>query len=307
MGDCYRYLGQPQQALRYYLEALDRAKESGGKHVLFNIYRKISTSYAESGDFATAYQYSLEFASIKDSVYNQEKAKAISELEVKYEKEKDQQKIALLERDKKIDENRKWLLTLWLILVAAVASLGIALLWQRNRKNRQLYAREKEVLAAREALTEAELRNTRNELSFNKTRLAVYMENLLRKNSLIEELEARLNEMSLEDEASNAERAQRLNELLELKILTDEDWLAFKQHFEQAFPGYLEKLQAAYVNMTTAEIRLFLLIRLGLGSREISNMLGVSPDSVKKGRYRLRKKLDLAEEDSLEDFVASFS
>lgn len=307
MGDCYRYLGKSQQALRYYKEALERAKESGGKHNIFNIYRKITTVYAESGDLAKAYEYSVEFGHVKDSIYNLEKEKAISELELKYEKEKDQQKIALLERDKKLDENRKWFLRMWLVLLAAISILGIALLWTRIRKNRQIYAREKEIHAAREALTEAELRNTRNELSYNKNRLSVYMDNLLNKNSLIEDLEARLNALTLDDEASQAERAQRLNELLELKILTDDDWLAFKQHFEQAFPGFLERLRNAFSNLTTAEVRLFLLIRLGLGSREISNMLGVSPDSVKKGRHRLRKKLDLAEEDSLEDFVAGFN
>jgi hypothetical protein len=32
-------------------------------------------------------------------------------------------------------------------------------------------------------------------------------------------------------------------------------------------------------------------------------MLGISPESIKKSRYRLKKKFDLPEKETLEDFI----
>ena len=45
------------------------------------------------------------------------------------------------------------------------------------------------------------------------------------------------------------------------------------------------------------------LTRLKLSTKEMASMLGVSADTIKKTRQRLRKKIDLAEDQSLEDIV----
>lgn len=306
IGDCYRKLEQPTEAIRYYQEAIRKCSESGSKHTLSTLYRKLALTYAGTNNFEDAYLTHKRFANVRDSVFTEEKAKAISELELKYEKEKNEQRIAILERDKKIEENRKLGVGIGLALVLVISMLAVALLVTRIRKNKQLFEREKQIIEAREALAQSDLRNARNELELNQSRLSAFMENILQKNALIEQLEAELSELDISNEAENQERQEKLNELLQMKILTDEDWQTFKTHFEQAFPGFLETLSGKYENLTTAETRLFILIKLNLSSKEISNILGVSPDSVKKGRYRLRKKLGLEEEVVLEEFVSEF-
>lgn len=47
------------------------------------------------------------------------------------------------------------------------------------------------------------------------------------------------------------------------------------------------------------------LIKIGLSSSEISNMLNITMDSLHKSRYRLRKKLGLASGQELEAFINS--
>jgi DNA-binding CsgD family transcriptional regulator len=44
--------------------------------------------------------------------------------------------------------------------------------------------------------------------------------------------------------------------------------------------------------------------RIGVPTKEAAAMLGISPESVKKARQRLRKKIGLAEQDDLELTVA---
>ena len=47
-------------------------------------------------------------------------------------------------------------------------------------------------------------------------------------------------------------------------------------------------------------------MKLELPTKEIAMILGVSPDSVKKGRFRLKRKLAIEDPITLQSFVRSF-
>ncbi|MDN5217248.1 hypothetical protein QQ020_34565 [Fulvivirgaceae bacterium BMA12] len=92
-----------------------------------------------------------------------------------------------------------------------------------------------------------------------------------------------------------------LDRLMHSTILTDKEWKEFKVLFETVYPGFFCNLRARYADLSTSEIRLAGLIKLNLTSKEISNMLGISHESVNKSRYRLRKKLNLSKEENLKE------
>ena len=56
-------------------------------------------------------------------------------------------------------------------------------------------------------------------------------------------------------------------------------------------------------NISPSETKLAALLKLNFSSKEISNILGISTESVKTSRSRLRKKLGLTREDNLVDFL----
>ncbi len=86
-------------------------------------------------------------------------------------------------------------------------------------------------------------------------------------------------------------------------ILTKEDWEQFQERFSKAHPNFLLRLTARFPSLTPSETRLILLMKLGLDNSGIAPMLGVAPESVKKTRHRLRRKLkDL--QISLEELLA---
>jgi DNA-binding CsgD family transcriptional regulator len=98
-------------------------------------------------------------------------------------------------------------------------------------------------------------------------------------------------------------RNETLSELYQFKILTEGDWQQFKMLFDKVHPGYINGLRKKFPDLSPAEERQFLLIKLDIDNKECANMLGISAPSVKKNRYRLKKKFNLAEQDSLDDFV----
>ena len=158
--------------------------------------------------------------------------------------------------------------------------------------------------AAENQIHQQQLDETQRELAFNRKQLEDFTFHLLEKNKIISELENK--SLITKGEQENGEDGDEFASLLQLKILTEEDWTRFKLYFDKAFPGLILKLRNEYPNLTGAEQRLFLLIKLKNDSREMSEMLGISMDSVRKNKYRLKKKLHLDEDLSLEDFIQIF-
>ena len=139
-----------------------------------------------------------------------------------------------------------------------------------------------------------------DELITAETLLLNFTENLKQKNSLIEQLEAKLKNTELEKDQS-----EHIEKLLQSIILTEDDWNEFRKLFEKAHPGYIYRLKNKYCNLTETDIRLFTLLKLRLSHREMASMLGVTVEAVRKSRQRLRKKLDL-QNSNLEELVAGF-
>jgi tetratricopeptide (TPR) repeat protein/DNA-binding CsgD family transcriptional regulator len=307
IGDIHRKMGKFDNALDYYQQSLEQARVTGLRQSVAYSLKKICNLYRDSGDFKVAYDYQVRYAALKDSLFNEEKNKVISDLNLQYDTEKKEQEILMLKREQEVATRQKIFLGIGLGMVVIISLLVLSLQRLSIRKNKMLHEKEKQIMRAREALTDSELRNTRNELEYNKRMLANYMENILRKNSLLEELETQIHELNIPDESADVERETNVRKLLNMKILTNEDWQEFKRHFDQVHTGLMQRLKKQYPDMTRGENRLFILLKLRLGSKEISNILGVSPDTVKKSRHRLRKKLDLSTEVNILDFVDNFN
>ncbi|HAP68601.1 MAG TPA: hypothetical protein DCR04_02550, partial [Flavobacteriales bacterium] len=155
-------------------------------------------------------------------------------------------------------------------------------------------------------LKKAELRIVTDLLEYNRKKLNIYTQNLLQKSEIVDRLEEKL-KGSVEGEGRIDEAGQKLiQDFSAVRILTDQDWEEFKDLFNSVHQGLLDRLLRSYANLTLAEQRLFLLMKLALSTKEIANILGVSPDSVKKGRYRLKKKIGIGDATSMQDFVTSF-
>ena len=64
-------------------------------------------------------------------------------------------------------------------------------------------------------------------------------------------------------------------------------------NLDELFSHFSLKLSSRFRNLSTTEIQLAHLIKDGKTSKEIADILGVSPSVVDVYRYRLRKKLGL--------------
>ncbi len=128
-----------------------------------------------------------------------------------------------------------------------------------------------------------------------KVELQQYLGHINDKKEFIEKINQELAQSN--NPASNADtngdaRLFNLEALLESVILTEKDWQQFKFLFEQVYPDFFENLKKKYTDLTPAEIRLLALLKLDISTKQIAYMLGVSMETIRKSRYRLRKKLE---------------
>lgn len=146
LGRCYRVLGAIQydqenleEANDYYLKALDIAREiKNPKSVLGNlknlylISKLLGEENHSISDYAKAIEYQSEWSALKDTIYQADLANQLLELEKKYETDKKNAEISLLEKENqlKADElllERKsrqfmWLGMGFLLIVIAVVA-----------------------------------------------------------------------------------------------------------------------------------------------------------------------------------------
>ncbi len=94
--------------------------------------------------------------------------------------------------------------------------------------------------------------------------------------------------------------------LVENSFLNESDWEEFKERFESLNPNFITTLEAKHSDLSKSDIRMLLFIRIGYTQKEIASILHIAPDSVKKARARLRKKLALEEKDNLFSYLNQF-
>jgi len=80
-------------------------------------------------------------------------------------------------------------------------------------------------------------------------------------------------------------------------------WKGVQVFAQSAFPGLLPKLQLKYPDLTVQDIKHCIYIKMGLDTKTVSEMLGVSEKTVRVIRDRIRSKFDLELDDSLSMYL----
>jgi DNA-binding CsgD family transcriptional regulator len=180
--------------------------------------------------------------------------------------------------NEKLKNMQLLIVTIICVLMIIVAVLIYQIL-QRKRAFERL-ENEKKLSFAEERLREAQ------------QHLDDFREDIFKRERLIEKLNH-----------NAAENTEDIDQTLQNPILTKDDWEKFKRAFEIVHPFFFERMHKKVRNITPAEIRTLALVKMKLSRKEIASTLGISPDSIRSVWHRIRKKLDVDNQTTLEKFV----
>lgn len=242
------------------------------------LYPLMSKSYASDGNVQMAGHYLDSTITVTSRVNSEFSGLLLARVQQKINLT--EQKNNQEERNSKIRERN---ILIGFVLILLIVAIYTYRLQQKKHQQQQL-------------LKEAELRQHQLDLESSQGQLKDFTKTIADKNALIELLESQPGSESMNE---------ALAELQQSNILTNYDWEKFKTLFEKVHSGYLENLQIKLPGLSPTETRYMALAKLNFSNKEMAYALGVSPESIRVTLHRLRKKLDLSEETSMEDFINS--
>ncbi len=274
LAGAYCELQQYDQALKMYQQCILLSQKNNWQENLIYNYAGVSGVFERTGQYREALDFFKKYHILQDSLIGATTQEKIANLETQYhvqQKELELQKSQAELTMARLSLERGIIL---LFVVGLLAGFGV---WRWRLQSRR----------------------AKHEIAQNQENLTQLTRILLEKNELLTELEEQIAQQSPQPEGFE-------RNLHEQRILTDADWAAFRTYFDRAYPGYLQRLRTAFPALTDAEKRLFLFIKLNLTRKEAATILGISPESVKKTRNRLRHRLGLGEDVELEVYIRGF-
>ena len=169
IGQTYQDLSNYPEAITYFKKSCELKQEIGDSLNLISSYLGLSGAYAKNNSYKAAYEFLEKHNSLKDTMNLQEQARALEELETKYETEKKEAQIKNLqiqgelqkEREQRLNEQAEKNRNYVLLAVGLVLFLcgGLLILIRSNRQkqlsNTLLNSKNAEIAKSHFALSEA--------------------------------------------------------------------------------------------------------------------------------------------------------
>ncbi|MDJ1501937.1 tetratricopeptide repeat protein [Xanthocytophaga agilis] len=314
LGAAYIQLKQYTKAIDHYQQAYQLSSTKNMIQDLQNSCSGLALVYAQTKNYENAFRFLQQYENIKDSLFSQESGNQLTKLRVNYENEKKQIEINLLQKEKELAQSTRNLIGLGMGALLVIALLVLYQQRSNLRKKKELLVKNEELYKAQQALAQAELNNSQlregqllEQLEFRNKSLTTHTLNMIQKNSIMEEIRETVSEV-LKSAPKNEPSSiySRLMKLVDYSFSLDKDWDDFKMYFEQVHHEFFSKLKESHPELSSGELKLCALVRLNMNLKESATVLGISPESVKTARYRLRKKLELEEETNLTDYLLSY-
>jgi len=113
---------------------------------------------------------------------------------------------------------------------------------------------------------------------------------LIDKNNQIVKLESQINSLEQKSILDHSQEKIELDKLISSHLMTEDNWLVFKQSFVKEEPELYNTIKTNFPDMSESNLRIVLLHKIGLKNQEIANLLGITIHGVKKAKQRLRIK-----------------
>lgn len=290
--------------------------ESDDQIILRLIYKILVSRYAQTSQFKNAFYYQKKYQEIDTKINNNIQQADLNRLS--FELDLNKKNNELLQATIDLNENeiilqktilKKNIVTIILIVLGLFAVYFFLV----NRKNKwlikelktlniKLKDREQKALEHSLIIQQQE-KMIQNELEINKRELVsqLVLKNAI-KNFIKEHVEKT---QKLAQHLNNTGRLEliKLTNSIKNSLKFEDDWEKITLHFEKTNPDFISTLLLENGNISKNEIKHCIYINMNLSTKEVANLLNISIRSVESARYRLKKKLNIPKEESLENYI----
>ena len=210
---------------------------------------------------------------------------------------------------------KPWYFSIWMILLYFIVVGGILYLyykWNKMRYIQKLELRDEE-LKHQNKILEMELK-AENELNIQE-----YEKHILELELQTKSSEVTGKSLSIAKQGEMIENIQNIldsdvdfnklkseiKKVIKINAVNKHEWETFETNLNQLHNEFIINLSKKYPNLTSKDIKLCIYLKMNLSSKEIAPLINISFRGVELHRYRLRKKLNLVQDENLSKFLLS--
>lgn len=150
----------------------------------------------------------------------------------------------------------------------------------------------------------------KNEIDLKNRKLSTTSMLIVEKNNVMREFYDHLTGLvKLSEEGAGFDKALIVKELKSLirrsenHLEKDDSWETFKLHFEEVHPDFLNLIKSKGQDISHKDIKLCAYIKLGMETKQIAQLLNITPASIRTAMYRLKKKFEISEQQDLRNYI----
>lgn len=279
------------ESIPLYLKAINYFDSVKSYLYLRDNLLNLSEVYEIQGDYKSALKYTNKYLEINEKVANSDILGKMNDLQMQHDIRKKENELELLEKENEVANIRLYMMIGGFLMLIIIVLLVFRTM-RTNLKNTKL----------KQEMLRQEKIQLNKDIELKNKDLEVFAMKVIEKNEFLEKLKIDLKNVSSDNMETNS-RIREISAVIHSNLNADKDRREFEMQLDEAHKSFFAKLHNLHIDLTEYEKRLCSLLVLELKTKDIAVILNISPDSVKKSRYRLRKKLNLETDDNLVQYL----
>jgi len=290
LGEFYFELKQYTRAEEYLKEAIKIGERTGDLLTIRRSSSNLYKLYQQQENYKLAFEALVLNKQVSDTLFNDDRTNKIAQLKIQFDFERKHREEQAKQRERELI-----LLLIGIGLILSLIIVSLLFYLQRNKIKNSL-------LEQAHLLLEKE--NLKKDIKLKDRELTASTMHLMQKNELIGNISEKLLllKQNMDDESQHAVQkvVTDLNSNLRPELLKE-----FEFRFNQVHEEFYDILNEKFPNLTPSERKLCAFLKLGMTTKEISAITLQNIKSIEIARTRLRKKLNLTNQDyNLVTFLA---
>lgn len=292
--------GRKAEAVKTIDKALAIAEQTNSKALLKDVYKEKASLLADQNNYEAGYEALVNFNRLNDSIFRGDLNKRIAEMQVLFDVERSEKEKELMQlRYDQLNQSSKYYRVL--VIIVAMLAISFAILLYLLRVD---VSRKKSLLQKKEEINSLNEQKYEQELQHKNREMQLMVQTIRQKNQMLEEVKTIMAKEIRDNCNAPVETFHKTISVIRSHIHSDQNWDILGKQMETISFDFQKKLLQLHPKLTTNDLQLCTYILLNLPNHEIAAQMNIACDSVRKQKYRLRKRLKMNGE-TLEGYLNS--
>ena len=246
------------------------------------MWHSLSIAWSLTNRLDSAFLCRIRYENYLDSVMSQRSASEVIRLSAL-------QEIKMREAEYKSVNFKRDIIIAFLILAIVAGGIICGLMLNRRNMRQKMWAISKEL-----------------ELEKAKRKMAATVLSIEEKDKMLDTVRTELANMRREGDIDDG-NTRRLESAIKSHLLSHDNEETFREMFDAVNPGFTDKLRELCPDLADSYVKLASYILMGLENKRIASLMMIRTESVRQSRWRLSKRLDVPEGETLETFLRNLN